>query len=129
MINVYELYKAFKFRTLWEGNDPLVNFQRLASESAYGTGHLNGIVQLTDVLRNMEETETKAVRCFTNNVYTTNIKTWRFDKTKDVDVSLWTKFKRQELYLVFGVFVSHMSGLRKHFGCLPILYPDLKSSH
>ncbi|KAL9957971.1 hypothetical protein ACROYT_G034931 [Oculina patagonica] len=86
MINVYELYKALRFRTLWEGNDPLANFQRVASESARGTGQLNGIIQLTDVLRNMEQTETKAVQCFTNNVYTTNINKWSFDKTKNPDI-------------------------------------------
>ena len=87
MVNVYELFKAFRFRTLWEGNDPLTNFQRIATESARGTGQLNGIIQLTDVLRNMEQTETKAVQCFTNNVYTTNIKKWSFDKTTNKDVS------------------------------------------
>ena len=87
MVNVYELFKAFRFRTLWEGNDPLTNFQRIATESAHGTGQLNGIIQLTDVLRNMEQTETKAVQCFTNNVYTTNIKKWSFDKATNKDVS------------------------------------------
>ncbi len=87
MINVYELYKALRFRTLWEGNDPLANFQRVASESARGTGQLNGIIQLTDVLQTMEQTETKAVQCFTNNVYTTNINKWSFEKTKNPDVS------------------------------------------
>ena len=96
MINVYELYKAFKFRTLWEGNDPLVNFQRLASESAHGTGQLNGIVELTDVLRKMERIETQAVRCFTNNVYTTNIMKWSFDKTKNVDVSARIPLRKKE---------------------------------
>ena len=87
MVNVYELFKAFRFRTLWEGNDPLTNFQRIATESARGTGQLNGIIQLTDVLRNMEQTEIKAVQCFTNNVYTTNIKKWSFDKATNKDVS------------------------------------------
>ncbi|XP_020617098.1 uncharacterized protein LOC110055061 [Orbicella faveolata] len=86
MVNVYELFKAFRFRTLWEGNDPLTNFQRIATESARGTGQLNGIIQLTDVLRSMEQTETKAVQCFTNNVYTTNIKKWSFDKATNGDV-------------------------------------------
>ena len=86
MVNVYELFKAFRFRTLWEGNDPLTNFQRIATESAQGTGQLNGIIQLTNVLRNMEQTETKAVQCFTNNVYTTNIKKWTFNKATNKEV-------------------------------------------
>jgi len=52
--NMYELHKAFMFRTLWEGNNPLENFQRVASESALGTGRLNGVVQLTDVLTSIQ---------------------------------------------------------------------------
>ena len=87
MMNVYELYKAFKFRTLWEGDDPLRDFQRVASESAQGTGQLNGIVQLTNVLQKMEDVETAAVRCFTNNPYTTNIQKWSFDKDNNKQVT------------------------------------------
>ena len=88
MKEVYELHKAFKFRTLWEGNDPLATFQRVATESAQGTGRLNGIVELTKVLRNFKRTETRAVRCFTNNIYTTDVKKWSFDSTANSDVSL-----------------------------------------
>ncbi|KAL9983250.1 hypothetical protein ACROYT_G005396 [Oculina patagonica] len=79
MKKVYELQKAFKFRTLWEVNNPLATFRRVAAESAGGTGRLNGIVELTKVLQNFETTETKAVRCFTNNIYTTGIKKWSFN--------------------------------------------------
>ena len=87
MRNLYELYKAFKFRTLWEGNNPLRSFQRVASESALGTNRLNGAVQLTGVLQNMRQIQDKAVKCFTNLIYTTGIKKWYFDKVKDPKVS------------------------------------------
>lgn len=120
MINVYELFKAFRFRTLWEGNDPLANFQRIASENARGTGQLNGIIQLTDVLRNMEQTETKAVQCFTNNVYTTHIKKWSFDKTRNKDVSYSASIRTQEGRNVGDERHSQrqMSVFSKHYGRL-----------
>ena len=88
MKNVYELYKAFKFRTLWEGQDPLADFKRVASESAHGTGRLNGVIQLTRVLQNMQNVEATAIRCFTNNIYTTNIKKWSFDNVKNKEVMI-----------------------------------------
>ena len=88
MRNLYELHKAFVFRTLWEGNNPLISFQRVASESARGTGRLNGAVELTTVLQKMRRDQDKAVKCFTNNIYTTGMKKWSFDSTKDKKVSL-----------------------------------------
>ena len=135
MISVYELYKAFRFRTLWEGNNPLVNFQRLASESAHGTGQLNGIIQLTDVMRRMEQTETKAVQCFTNNVYATNIKKWSFEKTRDVDVSSRITFRKRGVRTVgdekyfesfsLGVFVSLDQRGTSNFGKVVVKSPKL----
>ena len=87
MRNLYELHKAFEFRTLWVGNNPLASFQRVASESALGTGRLNGAVQLTDVLTNMKRLQDKAVKCFTNNIYATGIKRWHFNIGRDRKVS------------------------------------------
>lgn len=120
MVNVYELFKAFRFRTLWEGNDPLTNFQRIATESARGTGQLNGIIQLTDVLRNMEQTEKKAVQCFTNNVYTTNIKKWSFDKATNADVSsrVMTRARRGRNVCDEGCFQRQMSFFSRNCGHL-----------
>lgn len=88
MRNLYELHKAFAFRTLWEGNNQLASFRRVASEGARGTGRLNGVVQLTGVLRQTKELKDKANRCFTYNKYTTDIHKWSFDDVKDKGVSL-----------------------------------------
>ena len=87
MRNLYELHKAFVFRTLWEGNSPLTSFQRLASESALGTGRLNGAVELTNVLQNMKQLQDKAVKCFTNNIFATGIKRWSWSKRRNPAVS------------------------------------------
>ena len=90
MESVYELYKAFKFRTLWEGENPLTEFQRVASESAHGTGRLNGMIQLTEVLQNMEKLEITAVNCFTDNIYADDVKKWSFDKDKHQEIRIIT---------------------------------------
>ncbi|XP_078356069.1 uncharacterized protein LOC144640885, partial [Oculina patagonica] len=86
MRNVYELHKAFEFRSLWQGTNPLSSFQRVASESARGTGRLNGVVQLTGVFRKTKELEDKAMKCFTNNVYTTDMQKWKFSKKQDKEM-------------------------------------------
>ena len=87
--NIYELHKAFAFRTLWQGYNPLASFQRVASESARGTGRLNGVVQLTGVLRRTQELKDKANKCFTYNTYTTDISKWSFDNVKNKKVSFY----------------------------------------
>jgi len=86
MRSLYELHKAFVFRTLWEGNNPLSSFQRVSSESARGTARLNGAVELTSVLQKMKRDQDKAVNCFTNIIYATGIKKWSFDSTKNKKV-------------------------------------------
>lgn len=85
MKEVYGLYKAFSFRTLWETENPLPQFQRVASEKALG-GRLNGILELTNVLRNIQNMENRAVKCFTNNIYTTDIQKWSFSQQTDSKV-------------------------------------------
>ena len=87
MKHLYELHKAFAFRTLWEGNNPLASFRRLATESARGTGRLNGAVQLTGELRKINRIKNKAIRCFTDVKYTTDSQKWSFDNVKDKVVS------------------------------------------
>ena len=86
MKEVYGLFKAFRFRTLWETENPLPEFQRVASEGAQGKT-LNGIIELTNVLRDIQNLETTAVKCFTNNIYTTDIQRWSFTQQKDPTVS------------------------------------------
>ena len=87
MRNLYKLYKAFAFRTLWQGTNPLASFRRLATESALGTGRLNGAVQLTEQLQKMTQLNNKAMMCFAKIKYTTNLMKWSFDNFKDKAVS------------------------------------------
>lgn len=85
MKEIYGLYKAFSFRTLRETENPLPQFQPVASEKALG-GRLNGIMELTNVLRNIQNMENRAVKCFTNNIYTTDIQKWSFSQQTDSKV-------------------------------------------
>ena len=87
MRGIYELYKAFAFRTLWQGNNPLESFQRLGSESAPKIGRLKEVHQLTELFQRIKELKDKANKCFTYNIYTTDIHRWSFDKVKDKRVS------------------------------------------
>ena len=105
MLEVYELHKAFNFRTLWEGNDPLVQFRRVAVSTAQATGRLNGILQLTDVMKNIEDVETEAVKCFTNNIFANDIAKWSFDKTKNKAVS-WVMLSKLYMYVFHPITVN-----------------------
>ena len=89
MEKLYGLYKALGFRTLWVLDDVMRSFRRIASESAYGVGRLNGAVQLTDVFQNMKDIKSKAVTCFSINPYSTDIQKWSFDKTNNKAVSCY----------------------------------------
>ena len=46
MKKIYELHKAFAFRTLWEGNNLLESYRRLARDSAMAIGRLMALFTL-----------------------------------------------------------------------------------
>ena len=116
MKEVYGLYKAFRFRTLWETENPLPEFQRVASEGAQGKT-LNGIIELTNVLRDIQSLETTAVKCFTNNIYTTDIQKWSFTQESDSTVSyLEIKKKGRTCFRALTVsFGKHVRNLCREF--------------
>ena len=95
MENIYELQKAFGFQTLWKLDDVISSLRRIASESAFGTGRLNGAVQLQNVLTRVQRIKSKAKRCFTRLKYSTNVQRWSFNNTKDKQVKV---FKYLELF-------------------------------
>lgn len=86
MKEIYDLYKAFKFKNLWETDALLPEFHRVASEGARG-GRLNGILELTNVLQSVQSLEAEAVTCFSQNRYSTAIHRWTFNTTTHQSVS------------------------------------------
>lgn len=86
-IQLLETLKAFEFRTLWNVQDKVFKFERTASETAKGTGKLEGVLQLTKSLEKLEELESKTGQCFTKFRYTTSTDKWSFDNVKDAAVS------------------------------------------
>lgn len=86
-IQLLETFKAFEFRTLWKAEDKLFKFERTASETAKGSGKLQGVLQLTKSLEKLEELESKGRQCFTKFRYTTSTDKWSFDNVKNAAVS------------------------------------------
>jgi len=86
-IQLLETFKAFEFRTLWKAEDKLFKFERTASETAKGSGKLQGVLQLTKSLEKLEELESKGRQCFTKFRYTTGTDKWSFDNVKNAAVS------------------------------------------
>ena len=86
MENVYQLQKALGFSTLWVLDDVMRSFQRIASESAFGTGRLNGVLELTKVLQQLSEITFKAEKCFSRLRYSKGVQKWSFDNETDTQV-------------------------------------------
>ncbi|KAL9982967.1 hypothetical protein ACROYT_G005082 [Oculina patagonica] len=81
--HLLQFYKGFEFRTLWNVDDTLAQFERTAAEAAAGTGSLQGVLQLTKALEEIESLESKGRKCFTKFRYSTNTHKWSFDNTKN----------------------------------------------
>ena len=79
---LYQFYKAFEFRSLWEVEELFTSFQRQASEAAHGTGRLRGVLKLTNALSKIVALETGAQQCFTKKPHSTDKKMWTFDNIK-----------------------------------------------
>ena len=86
MEKVYELQKALGFSTLWVLDDVMNSFQRIASESALGTGRLNGVLELTKVLQQLSDITSKAEKCFTRLRYSKAVQKWSFDNATNTQV-------------------------------------------
>lgn len=86
--NLYQLYKSFEFRSLWDISDKLTGYQRTASEAAPGTGQLQGVIQLDNALQEIDEIENKGMQCFTKFVYNTRVHKWPYDSQKDSTVCI-----------------------------------------
>ena len=90
MIKLYELHKALGYQTLWNLNDLIVSFRRIASESALGVGRLNGAVELTKELQTLSEVIGKARVCFSKLKYATSVHKWSFNNDTNKQVKLTT---------------------------------------
>ncbi len=100
---LYQFYKGFEFRTLWNVDDTLVQFERTATEIAPGTGSLQGVLQLTKALEKIESLESKGRTCFTRFRYSTNINKLSFDNVKNAAVSICI-FERDRLEKTLEIF-------------------------
>lgn len=86
--HLYHLYKGFEFRSLWDVNTNLVQFERTASEAAPGTGMLQGALQLNMALEKVDSLTNKGRQCFTRFRHTTNTHKWSFNNVSHAAVSM-----------------------------------------
>ena len=80
---LYQLYKGFEFRSLWNVDDMLSKHQRRAVGAARGTGRLLGVAELTKALEEIDQFQNKARKCFTKFRYAVNVAEWSFDNVKN----------------------------------------------
>lgn len=97
--HLYQFYKGFEFRSLWNVDDTLAHFVRAATEAAPGTGSLQGVLQLTKALQEIDSLENKGRQCFTTFRYTTNTHKWSFDSVTHAAVCM---FATRLLYQAFA---------------------------
>lgn len=86
---LYRFYKGFEFRSLWNVGEKLSEFQQRAVEAAKGTGKLQGVLELTKALQEINKIENKGRQCFTKFRHTVNINKWSFDNVKDAVVRIY----------------------------------------
>jgi len=84
--HLYQFYKGFEFRSLWNVSGTLANFQRRASTASHGTGQLQGVLELTRALQEIDDIEIRGQECFTRFRYTTSTHKWSFDDEEDAAV-------------------------------------------
>ncbi|KAL9982974.1 hypothetical protein ACROYT_G005089 [Oculina patagonica] len=81
--SLYQLYKSFEFRTLWDVGKRLSKFQRRAVSAAKGTGRLHGVLELTNALNQITNLENKLRRCNTKFPHDVSTETWSFDNVNN----------------------------------------------
>lgn len=80
---LYQFYKSFEFRSLWNVEDKLAEYQQHASSAADGSGRLRGILELTKALQEINDIEHEGRECFTKFHYSTDLHKWTFDSVED----------------------------------------------
>lgn len=84
--HLYQFYKGFEFRSLWDVSGKLANFQRRAVTAAQGTDRLQGVLELTNALQEIDGIQSRGRQCFTKFRYTTSTHKWSFDNEEDAAV-------------------------------------------
>lgn len=80
--HLYQFYKGFEFRSLWNVDEKLAEFQRRASVAARGTGKIKGVGELTKALQQIDIIQNKGRHCFTKFRHATNTHKWSFDSVQ-----------------------------------------------
>ncbi len=109
--HLYQFYKSYEFRSLWDLSDRITAFQRRASDAAKGTGKLQGVVELTKAMQEIGTIESDGQKCMTRLPHKFDTLKWSFNNVKDKVVCNYTykkgqSFTRCSYHLLIGSFLS-----------------------
>ena len=80
---LYNYYKSFEFQSLWDVEERIAEYQKLASRATDSTGKLQGVAELEKAIATIDELESSAQNCYTSYRVETDIHKWSFDSFKD----------------------------------------------
>ena len=108
---LYSYYKSFEFQSLWDVEEKIAEYQRLASSATDIAGKLQGVAELQKAIAKIDELESSAQNCYTSYRVETDIHKWSFDSSKDGTVWDYIAFYQfHNLYgSVRGLWKSHVS--------------------
>ena len=69
--------------------DRLIHFQRAAREAEEGTGRLQGVLQLTEALDEIDDLEEEGRECVTRFRHLTDTQKWSFDNVQNSAVGIY----------------------------------------
>lgn len=104
--HLYNLYKSFEFNSLWNVYDTLASFQQQASEAAEGNGQLQGVLELTKALQEIDGIQNKGRQCFTKFRYSTKIQKWSLDNVRNATVRKCIHTYKKQMH---GLYLPHGS--------------------
>ena len=83
---LYYYYKSFEFQSLWDVEDKISEYQKVASRATDDNGKLQGIAELQKAIAKIDELECSAQNCYTSYRVETDIHKWSFDSSNDKTV-------------------------------------------
>ena len=98
---LYSYYKSFEFQSLWDVEEKIAEYQRLASSATDTAGKLQGVAELQKAIAKIDELESSAQNCYTSYRVETDIHRWSFDSSKDGTVRDYIA-----IYLFYNLYGS-----------------------
>ena len=92
---LYSYYKS----SLWDVEEKIAEYQRLASRATDTAGKLQGVAELQKAIAKIDELESSAENCYTSYRVETDIHKWSFDSSKDRTVGSYIGRRFYNLFI------------------------------